>query len=123
MFMEEIRSRLKEFESFDRSNFKRVFEELVFCLLTPQSRALNADKAVRELKSKGLLFSGGVKRVSEVLRKCGVRFHNIKAMRIVNARNLVLVFGMRLIYILAPEDARTFLIYFTQVKILPFLTT
>ncbi|MBR9679251.1 MAG: hypothetical protein GON13_03215 [Nanoarchaeota archaeon] len=90
--MEEIKNKLSEFKNFDRSDFKKVFEELVFCLMTPQSKALSADKAVKELVKKGLLFEGSVKDVSNVLRSCGVRFHNVKSERIVMARNKKVVF-------------------------------
>jgi N-glycosylase/DNA lyase len=92
VFMEEIKNRISEFKNFDRDNGKRVFEELVFCLLTPQSKALNSDKAVKELVNKNLLFDGNVSNVSGVLKNRGVRFHNVKAERIVNARKLELVF-------------------------------
>ena len=90
--MEEIRNRLEEFKNFDRSNYEKVFEELVFCLLTPQSKAVAADKAVNELLGKGFLFGGSFKEVSLVLKESGVRFHNTKARRIINARNKELVF-------------------------------
>jgi N-glycosylase/DNA lyase len=87
-----IKQRIEEFKSFDRSNSMKVFEELVFCLLTPQSKALAADMSVKKLIKKELLFDGGAKEVSAVLRVCGVRFHNTKARRVVKARGVDLVF-------------------------------
>ncbi|MBR9677879.1 MAG: N-glycosylase/DNA lyase [Nanoarchaeota archaeon] len=80
---EEIVKRLR---GFSKSN---VFEELCFCLLTPQSKAKRCDVAIQEL-GEGLRTLG-VKEVAEVLKgRC--RFHNNKAGYIVEARNKELVF-------------------------------
>jgi N-glycosylase/DNA lyase len=67
----------------------RLFEELTFCVMTPQSRARAAMRAVEELKSTRLLFNGRPEEVAEVLRRNGVRFHNQKARYIVKNRELV----------------------------------
>ncbi len=81
-----VEERLREFEEVRRRGLPRVFEELCFCLLTPQSKARSADRAVRELKTRGLLYQGGWKPVSRVLEESGVRFYEAKARRIVKAR-------------------------------------
>jgi N-glycosylase/DNA lyase len=84
-----IERRLAEFRSIDRRDVVRLFEELTFCVMTPQSRARAAIRAVEELKSTRLLFNGRPEEVAEVLRRNGVRFHNQKARYIVKNRELV----------------------------------
>jgi thermostable 8-oxoguanine DNA glycosylase len=49
-----IRKRLREFRSVHPSEY---FYELVYCFLTPQSSAVNADQAVRSLRSAGFQSS------------------------------------------------------------------
>ncbi len=100
---ETIDERLSEFRSFDRRDHERLFSELVFCLLTPQSSARRADRAVRELSARGLLFRGQVVEVSSVLRQCGVRFPNRKALYLV--RNRVSLDGGRRISEMLVDDA------------------
>ncbi len=86
---EVIERRLAEFRSVDRRDHHRLFEELAFCVMTPQSRARAALRAVEELKSTGLLLSGRPEEVAEVLRRNGIRFHNQKAIYIVRNRELI----------------------------------
>ncbi|MEM0482541.1 MAG: N-glycosylase/DNA lyase [Nitrososphaerota archaeon] len=74
-----IEERLEEFRSVDKSDGVRLFEELVFCILTPQSSARRADSAVRELVVSGLLFNGRSREIYRVLRRWGVRFPARKA--------------------------------------------
>jgi N-glycosylase/DNA lyase len=101
---EAIGERLSEFRSFDRRDHGRLFGELVFCLLTPQSSARRADRAVRELSLNGLLIDGGVGEVASVLRRCGVRFHNRKALYVVRNR-LELGSGRRITEMLVDDAA------------------
>ncbi|MCS7133607.1 MAG: N-glycosylase/DNA lyase [Candidatus Caldarchaeum sp.] len=61
----------------------KVWGELVYCLCTPQTKAVNALKAVEELTGKKIM---NLPEVASVLRSCGVRFHNTKARYIVDAR-------------------------------------
>ncbi len=61
-----------------------IFEELVFCLLTPQSRARQAEKAVEILKKEHLLYKGDAQKLSSRLNV--VRFKNHKAQYICDAR-------------------------------------
>jgi len=84
-----IERRLAEFRSIDRRDVVRLFEELTFCVMTPQSRARAALGAVEELKSKGLLLEGRPEEVADIMRRNGVRFHNQKAIYIVKNRELV----------------------------------
>jgi N-glycosylase/DNA lyase len=81
----EIKNRLAEFRQIAKKGPKRIFAELCFCLCTPQSKAVNCDKAVRRLKDRGLLFKGRPADVAACLKGL-VRFHNNKAGYIVKAR-------------------------------------
>jgi len=80
-----IKKRLRDFRNNYRQGDGRIFEELCFCLLTPQSKAVNCDKAIKELKKRNLLFTGPERGISNVLRGLA-RFHNKKAAYIVSAR-------------------------------------
>jgi len=101
-----IERRLAEFRSVDRRDVVRLFEELTFCVMTPQSRAKAALRAVEELKSRGLLLGGGPEEVAEVLRRNGIRFHNQKAKYIVKNRELVRGDKPRLIELLGEDVHR-----------------
>ena len=82
-----INKRLKQFDRFDRLSEKEVFEELVFCLFTPGSKALNGDKALKKLKDNNLLCKGTKEKIAEEIRGI-VRFHNNKARYLVEARGI-----------------------------------
>ncbi len=81
---DKIEERLKEFEKIGKGDDKKLFEELVFCLLTPQTKALTCQRAVEGLKELGLLFKGKREEISKVINY--IRFKNNKAKYIVNAR-------------------------------------
>ncbi|OHD19376.1 MAG: DNA lyase [Spirochaetes bacterium GWB1_27_13] len=68
-----------------------IFEELVFCILTPQSKAIMADKAIKNLKKKNLLFSNNWEEISNELNI--VRFKNNKARYIIEVRNNLTIDG------------------------------
>ncbi|RKX48489.1 MAG: DNA lyase [Thermotoga sp.] len=81
----DIERRLKEFkELFENSNDDRIFAELIFCLLTPQSKAKICWKAVENLMEKDLLIHGSYEQVLRELK--GVRFKKNKAKYIIEAR-------------------------------------
>ncbi len=83
----EIRSRLDEFRQIrERGDSDAVFVELVFCLLTPQSKARACWAAVQNLLEKNLLFEGTSEQISGELR--GVRFKYRKSEYIVKARDM-----------------------------------
>jgi len=83
----EITSRLKEFKKIGQLGDKRrIFAEMCFCILTPQSKAKSCWSAIEGLSKKDLLLKGQEKDISRVLNLCGVRFHNNKAKYIVSAR-------------------------------------
>lgn len=80
-----IKNRLKEFSNLYKAKDEDIFQELCFCILTPQSKAIYCDKAVRELKDRGLLFKGCKELIRTKLK--GVRFPNNKATYLIAARD------------------------------------
>lgn len=81
---EEIRKRLDEFKEVLSKGDDRIFEELAFCLCTPQSRATVCWSAVESLAKNNLLFSGDVSQIKPFLN--AVRFNENKSRYIVEAR-------------------------------------
>jgi len=81
----DIEARLAHFESAGKKGGRALFEELCFCLLTPQSKARSCDAAICELKERKLLFSGDAASIAKVLVR-RTRFHNNKAHYLVEAR-------------------------------------
>lgn len=85
--VEDIRNRLEDFRSgFLNMNNDRLFAELCFCTLTPQSKAVSCWKAVEHLRDTGLLFNAGKETLSRSIT--GVRFHNNKSAYIEANRKL-----------------------------------
>ncbi len=81
-----IESRIEEFESiWEKGNKNKIFEELTFCLFTPQSKAKKCWKAVQDLKEKELFYEGCEDAISEEINQ--VRFRNNKAGYFVEARD------------------------------------
>lgn len=81
----DIEERLEVFkDTWKTKNNTKLFSELCFCLLTPQSRANTCWESVVALKKRGLLFDGSVSQVAGCLT--GVRFKNNKARYIIKAR-------------------------------------
>jgi len=82
----QIKSRLAEFKRlFKKGTEEDVFGELVFCILTPQSKAQNCWECVENLKKDNLILKGEWKDIVKKLNKA--RFKNKKAEYIVEARN------------------------------------
>ncbi len=81
-----IKERLKYFKSVWNEDDKRIFAELCFCLLTPQSKAKICDKAIQNLVKTNLLFTGSENEIKDYL--IGVRFNNNKSRYIIQARNM-----------------------------------
>lgn len=82
---DEIKKRLQEFKEMINQPDEKIFAELSFCLCTPQSKAVECDKAIKELERIGLLFKGSERQIMPFLSK--VRFNENKSKYIVNARN------------------------------------
>ena len=83
-----IKKRLREFGALRRARDEEIFSELCFCILTPQTKAVNCDKVIRDLQKNSLLFEGHEGQISRRLKGM-VRFHNNKASYIVGARDLL----------------------------------
>lgn len=81
-----IEGRLLEFKRASR-NDNLVFEELCFCLFTPQSKAESCYRAVCSLKDKKLLFSDRRNEIVKTIASCGVRFKKNKTRYLVKARD------------------------------------
>jgi len=82
-----IESRLEEFQQiWETASEDELFRELVFCLLTPQSRAKTCWTAVQRLNRKGMIAEGEACRIQEEL--VGVRFNQRKAEYICLARDM-----------------------------------
>ncbi len=82
---QEIQKRLEEFKRvWEEGREEDIFTELVFCILTPQSKAKVCWDVVQRLVDEGLLLKGEVDEI--VKRLNGVRFKNKKAEYIVRAR-------------------------------------
>ena len=82
----QIKKKLKEFGDLYKSNDECIFKELCFCILTPQSRAIYCDEAVKELVRSGLLLKGEKSDIKANLRR--VRFPNSKASYLIAARKV-----------------------------------
>lgn len=80
-----IETRIGEYKAiWERQDEKELFSELAFCLLTPQTKAKNADKAIKTLVSNGLLYGGSADEIKIHLK--GIRFQNRKSEFIILAR-------------------------------------
>ena len=81
----DIEKRLREFkEIWERGSNEDIHAEFSFCILTPQSKAVNAWKAITTLRENGLLFNGSAEDIVEYLNI--VRFKNNKAKYLVALR-------------------------------------
>ena len=82
----EIEKRLNEFEEiWNVRNDEDIFAELIFCILTPQSKAITCSYAVERICQDKLFLRGNSKQIAN--RLYDIRFKNKKAMFIVEARN------------------------------------
>ncbi|MDD4161230.1 MAG: N-glycosylase/DNA lyase [Methanothrix sp.] len=83
----QIEERLTDFRRiWETASDEELFKELVFCLLTPQSKARTCWKAVQRLDRKCMMAEIKPARISEEL--VGVRFNHRKGEYICLARNM-----------------------------------
>lgn len=83
----DILKRINEFQSvWSEADEKRLFQELAFCLFTPQSKAQNAWKTIIILTENQKLLKGNTAAIAEDLNL--VRFRNNKASYLVEAREM-----------------------------------
>jgi len=80
-----IKKRLEDFKDLHKGKDKNIFRELCFCILTPQSKAVNCDKAIRTLGKHNLLFGNNTRSIKKILKGLA-RFHNKKAAYLVAAK-------------------------------------
>ena len=82
--IERIRKKIGEFKEVMSQDNKRIFAELCFCILTPQSRAEICYYVINKLEQSNVLFNGNAKQIASLLK--GVRFPRNKAKYIIEAR-------------------------------------
>ena len=83
---DDIRKRLDEFKKiFDQSD-EKLFSELAFCILTPQSKATTSWNAIQALERKDLLLKGKREQIRPFLQ--AVRFPENKSTYLIEARSL-----------------------------------
>ncbi|MCI6151829.1 N-glycosylase/DNA lyase [Fusobacterium perfoetens] len=81
----DIEKRLNEYkEIWKNGTNEDIHAELSFCILTPQSKARNAWKAITNMRNDGVLFTGTSEELTEYLNI--VRFKNNKAKYLVLLR-------------------------------------
>lgn len=80
---DEIRERLEEFKNVKEADY---FYELIYCLLTPQSSARNADLVVKKLKAKDFLKNNFNPEAILADKKNYIRFHKTKAKRLMELK-------------------------------------
>jgi len=85
LYKEDIKKRLNEFKWIGKNeNKKEIFGELIFCLLTPQSKAKNCWERVREMMREDFLLEGTLEEIQNKLK--GVRFKYKKSEYIIETR-------------------------------------
>ncbi|MCK9565699.1 MAG: DNA lyase, partial [Methanothrix sp.] len=83
----QIEARLTDFRHiWETATDEELFLELIFCLLTPQSKAKTCWKAVERLNQKCMITKAEPAQISRELG--GVRFHQRKGEYICLARNM-----------------------------------
>ena len=106
-----IESRLQDFSRvWQTASDEELFRELVFCLLTPQSKAKTCWRAVERLERKCIMNEAGPAQISEEL--VGVRFGKRKGEYICLAREKFPSGSLRtgLSGFASPEKAREWLV-------------
>lgn len=84
----EIQKRLQDFRDvWNNGKDREIFIEIAFCVLTPQSKAVNAWSAINKLIDTKLLFEGKAEEIAEYLNV--VRFKNTKAENLVRLREIM----------------------------------
>ena len=83
---QEIKNRLRDFKKVWEKSDEDIFAELCFCLLVSQSRARTADKVIRNMIEKNILFSGNGEQILRELTVPGIRFPENKTKFILEAR-------------------------------------
>ncbi len=81
----EIRSRIDDFKRlWDEGEEDKIFDELTFCLFTPQSKAKVCWDTVEKLRENEMIEKGEKSEISEEIKR--VRFRHNKSEYLVEAR-------------------------------------
>lgn len=84
-----IKSRINEFTKiWEEGDEEEIFEEMVFCLFTPQSKAKVCWNTVEKLKEKDMIHGGKESEIADEINE--VRFRYNKAGYLVEARSKIL---------------------------------
>jgi N-glycosylase/DNA lyase len=87
-----VSQREKHFEDvWKEGTEEQIFAELVFCLFTPQSKAVTCWAAVNVLADKNMIFDSTQEDIAKTIS--GVRFRHNKAKYVLEARNLFIENG------------------------------
>ena len=86
MKREAIEKRIQDFRNVYKESDEKIFEELAFCLMTPQTKAKSADFVIKKLKEKNLLLTGAPEELK--MWMAPIRFNNNKSEYIVEARKM-----------------------------------
>lgn len=82
----ELESRIKEFNSLKTASEERLFQELVFVILSSQTSAKKAWKAAEKLGSSEILLKGSEKDIEKVLNVFEVQQEKRKSKYIITNR-------------------------------------
>ncbi|WP_156682829.1 N-glycosylase/DNA lyase [Oceanivirga miroungae] len=84
---DELDLKIKSYKEAYHFDDEKFFKELAFCILTPQSKALNAWDIIEKISENRLLYTGDELELVDYLNT--IRFKNTKAKRLVLLRELV----------------------------------
>lgn len=87
--LQEIENRLEKFRELREGSDYRLFMELCFVILTSQSSAKKAWKAVEELDSQNLLLEGDRSEIAEVLQEHEIQYEQNKTGYILDNRKFL----------------------------------
>lgn len=103
----DIRKRLNDFSAVPKSEY---FYELAYCLLTPQSSAINADKVISLLKTNK--FKSKETNPEPILRRkdCYIRFHKNKSRYLIEVKEQFPTISTQIANNISSEDLRLWLV-------------
>lgn len=84
---DKIQQRLKDFEDVFSKGNKEIFEELCFCILTPNASAKMGINAMNSLKP--VIYTGNLQDFQNALKSSNYRYPNIRAQYLVEARDFI----------------------------------
>jgi N-glycosylase/DNA lyase len=92
--MNEIKRRLKKFKYiWQTKDEEKALQELIFCIFTPQSKAINCWNCVEKIIEKKLLSTNNPVKLLKLKEMNYVRFKNKKAVFVIEAKNKFLKNG------------------------------